>query len=180
MATGGLRYWKDGRDVPDVMLGIYEYPKTETHPGFNLSLKVNFADGGGGEEGFRFVGSEGVMTIGRGVTINRKPLAKEPGLSTSTFPKTMQEAIQKEYRSKYPENLKELNATREEVYVAPAGYSDQVDHLANFLDAVRTRKPVIEDATFGFRAAGPALATNLSYFNGRSYEWDPEELRVKG
>lgn len=180
MATGGLRYWKDGRDVPDVMLGIYEYPKTDTHPGFNLSLKVNFADGGGGEEGFRFVGSEGVMTIGRGVTISRKPLAKEPGLSTSTFPKTMQEAIQKEYRSKYPENLKELNATREEVYVAPPGYSDQVDHLANFLDAVRTRKPVVEDATFGFRAAGPALATNLSYFNGRSYEWDPVELRVKG
>ena len=29
------------------------------------------------------------MTIGRGVTITRKPLAKEPGLSTSTFPKSM-------------------------------------------------------------------------------------------
>ena len=179
LSTGGLRYWKDGRDVPDVMLGIYEYPKTTTHPGFNLSLKVNFADGGGGEEGFRFVGSEGVMTIGRGVTINRKPLPKEPGLSTNTFPKTMQDAIQKEYRAKYPENLKELNSTREEVYVAPQGYSDQVDHLANFLAAVRTRKPVVEDGEFGFRAAGPALVTNLSYFNGRSYEWDPEAMEVK-
>jgi predicted dehydrogenase len=179
MSTGGLRYWKDGRDVPDVMLGIYEYPKTATHPGFNLSLKVNFADGGGGEEGFRFVGSEGVMTIGRGVTITRKPLAKEPGLSTNTFPKAMQDAIQKEYRAKYPENLKELNSTREEVYVAPNGYSDQVDHLANFLDAVRTRKPVFEDALFGFRAAGPALVTNLSYFEGRSFEWDPEHVKLK-
>jgi predicted dehydrogenase len=179
MSTGGLRYWKDGRDVPDVMLGIYEYPKAATHPGFNLSLKVNFADGGGGEEGFRFVGSEGVMTIGRGVTITKKPLVKEPGLSTNTFPKAMQEAIQKEYRVKYPENLKELNSTSEEVYVAPPGYSDQVDHLANFLEAVRTRKPVVEDATFGFRAAGPALLTNLSYFQGRSYEWDPEALKVK-
>ena len=179
MSTGGLRYWKDGRDVPDVMLGIYEYPKTATHPGFNLSLKVNFADGGGGEEGFRFVGSEAVMTIGRGVTITRKPLAKEPGLSTNTFPKTMQDAIQKEYRAKYPENLKELNSTREEVYVTTQGYSDLVDHLANFLDAVRTRKPVTEDALFGFRAAGPALLTNLSYFKGRSYEWDPEEVKLK-
>jgi predicted dehydrogenase len=179
MSTGGLRHWKDGRDVPDVMLGIYEYPKTASHPAFNLSLKVNFADGGGGEEGFRFVGSEGVMTIGRGVTITRKPLSKEPGLSTKTFPKTMQDAIQKEYRAKYPENLKELNSTREEVYVAPQGYSDLVDHLANFLDAVRTRKPVVEDGLFGFRAAGPALVTNLSYFEGRSYEWDPKEMRLK-
>jgi predicted dehydrogenase len=179
MATGGLRYWKDGRDVPDVMLGIYEYPKTGTHPAFNLSLKVNFADGGGGEEGFRFVGSEGVMTIDKGVTITRKPLFKEPGLSTKTFPKTMQDAIEKEYRAKYPENLKELNATREEVYVTPHGYSDLVDHLANFLDAVRSRKPVVEDAVFGFRAAGPALVTNLSYFEGRSYEWNPEEMKLK-
>ena len=178
MSTGGLRYWKDGRDVPDVMLGIYEYPKTATHPAFNLSLKVNFADGGGGEEGFRFVGGEGVMTIGRGVTITRKPLSKEPGLSTNTFPKTMQETIQKEYRTKYPENLKELNATREEVYVTPQGYNDLLDHFANFLDAVRTRKPVVEDAVFGFRAAGPALVTNLSYFEGRSLEWDPEQMKL--
>ena len=91
----------------------------------------------------------------------------------------MQDAIKKEYRTRYPENLKELNSTREEVYVAPEGYSDQVDHFANFLEAVRTRKPVTEDATFGFRAAGPALLTNLSYFKGRSYEWDPEAVKVK-
>jgi predicted dehydrogenase len=178
VSTGGLRYWKDGRDVPDVMLGIYEYPKTATHPGFNLSLKVNFVDGGGGEEGFRFVGSEGVMTIGRGVTILRKPLPKEPGLSTNTFPKLMQEAIQKEYRAKYPENLKDLNSTKEEIYLPPPGYSDQVDHLANFLSAVRSRKPVVEDAVFGFRAAGPALLTNTSYFEGRSFQWDPDAIKV--
>jgi len=90
----------------------------------------------------------------------------------------MQDAIKKEYRTKYPENLKELDATKEEVYLPPQGYSDQVDHLANFLEAVRTRKPVVEDVVFGFRAAGPALLTNLSYFQGRSYEWDPETMKI--
>jgi hypothetical protein len=63
------------------------------------------------------------------------------------------------------------------VYLPPPGYSDQVDHLANFLEAARTRKPV-EDAVFGFRAAGPALLTNLSYFEGSSYEWAPEAMKI--
>ena len=46
MATGGLRFWKDGRDVPDVMLGLFDYRE-----GFNLSLRVNFVDGGEESEG---------------------------------------------------------------------------------------------------------------------------------
>src|SRR5271157_6002037 len=45
-ATGGLRFWKDGRDVPDVLLGMYDYPETPRHPAFNLALRVNFVDGG--------------------------------------------------------------------------------------------------------------------------------------
>ncbi|MBA3298124.1 MAG: Gfo/Idh/MocA family oxidoreductase, partial [Acidobacteria bacterium] len=49
MSTGGLRYWKDGRDVPDIFVGVYDYPKTASHPAFTLQLKVNFADGGGGD-----------------------------------------------------------------------------------------------------------------------------------
>jgi len=38
-ATGGLRFWKDGRDVPDVMIALYDYPN------FNVMLRVNFVDG---------------------------------------------------------------------------------------------------------------------------------------
>ena len=51
MATGGLRFWKDGRDVPDVMLGLFDYRE-----GFNLSLRVNFVDGGEESEGLIFTG----------------------------------------------------------------------------------------------------------------------------
>jgi hypothetical protein len=30
-ATGGIRYWHDGRDVADVTLALLDYPKTEKH-----------------------------------------------------------------------------------------------------------------------------------------------------
>ena len=33
IASGGLRHWNDGRDVPDVMLALYDYPKTASASG---------------------------------------------------------------------------------------------------------------------------------------------------
>ena len=63
-ATGGLRYWKDGRDVPDIITGLYDYPATDKHPAFTLQMRVNFVDGGGGGERIRLVGSDGIMTLG--------------------------------------------------------------------------------------------------------------------
>jgi len=56
-AMGGLRHWKDGRDAPDVMVGLFDYPATPSHPPFTMSLQVNFADGSGGSQEFRFVGT---------------------------------------------------------------------------------------------------------------------------
>jgi hypothetical protein len=62
----------------------------------------------------------------------------------------------------------------------PPGYSEQVAHHEVFLDAVRNRKPVVEDAVFGLRAAGPALLANMSYFERKIVEWDPVAMKVKG
>jgi hypothetical protein len=61
----------------------------------------------------------------------------------------------------------------------PPGYSEQVAHHQNFYNAVRSRKPVVEDAVFGLRAAGPALLSNISYFEKRMIEWDPINMRIK-
>lgn len=176
MATGGTRYWNDGRDVPDVMLALCDYPKTANTPAFNLALRVNFAAGANESSGFRFIGSEGVMTLSGVVTVNKKQRAKEPGYTIDTFPKATQEAFLKEYRAKYPENKKDINASSQDTYAPPSGYSDSADHFAAFFEGMRSRKPVVEDAVFGFRAAGPALLTNRSYFDNRAYNWNPETM----
>src|SRR6202789_1765490 len=174
MATGGLRFWKDGRDAPDVMLGLFDYE------GFNLSLRVNFVDGGEESEGLIFTGSEGTMEIaGNSVSVNRVPREKEPGLTVETFPLAMQKEIVEPARGKYPRMHPEgAPPVGYEKYVAAEGYSDHYDHFANFFDAVRTRNPVVEDAVFGFRAAGAALLSNLSMEKGEVIHWDPQAMKL--
>jgi len=182
-ASGGLRYWKDGRDVPDVMMGTFDYPETPNHPAFNLFLRVNFVSGAGEDSGFRFTGSEGIMTIGYdGVTLAKQPRETEPGYTIGTFPLATQEEFLKQYHAKYPPKRPSAEGMRpsdRDVYSAPPHYSDSYDHFDRFFASVRSRPPVVEDAVFGLRAAGPALLSNVSYFERKLMEWDPEEMKVK-
>ncbi len=175
MATGGLRFWKDGRDAPDVMLGLFDYRE-----GFNLSLRVNFVDGGEESEGLIFTGSEGTMEIGGGwVSITRVPREKEPGYTIESFPLAMQKAIVEDYKKKYPlQHPVGPPPAGFEKYVAPEGYLDSYDHFANFFASVRSRKPVVEDAVFGYRAAGAALLSNLSMEKGTVAHWDPDAMKL--
>jgi hypothetical protein len=43
---------------------------------------------------------------------------------------------------------------------------------------VRSRRPVVEDPVFGYRAAGAALLANVSYEGGKIVHWDPEEMKL--
>jgi hypothetical protein len=164
------------------MLGLYDYAKSDKHPAFNLALRVNFVNGGTENSGIRFTGAEGTMNIGNGVTLSKQPREAEPGYTIDTFPVAVQQEFLREYHEKYPVARPTADAIRpvaEESFMPPRGYSDHLDHHRVFLEAVRTRRPVVEDAVFGFRAAGPALLSNVSYFEQRACAWDPERMVAK-
>ncbi len=175
-ATGGQYFWKDGRDVPDLMLALLDYPK------FTVSLKVNFESALPQESfGVKFVGSEGTLTTGYSeVTWSRHPRQIAPGYTIDTFPKAVQEEFKREYYAEYPPQRPDADSMRpdkEEKFVPPPGSDAHVLHHRNFYASVRAGKPSIEDAVFGFRAAGPALLTNVSYFERRVCGWDAAEMR---
>jgi len=179
--TGGLRFWKDGRDAPDVMLALLDYPKTDRHPEFTFALRVNFASGGSEEQfGLRFVGSEGTMQVTMNqLTLSKAPRETEPGYTIGTFARATQEAFLKEYRKKYPETrptVATLRPQQQEVFLAPRNHSAHFEHHQNFYAAVRSRKPFFEDAVFGFRTGGPALLCNTSMYERRICAWDPVKL----
>jgi predicted dehydrogenase len=181
-STGGLRFWKDGRDVPDIMMALCDYPETANHPAFNLALRVNFVSGGGETSGFRFIGSEGVISIDNGVTVSKTPREIEPGHTADTFAKAQETEFLRQYREKFPQPRPNADAIRpeaEEHYNPPRGYNDHREHHRVFIEAVRSRKPVVEDSTFGLRAAAPALLSMTSYFDQRPVSWDPQAMTVK-
>jgi predicted dehydrogenase len=179
-ATGGLRFWKDGRDVPDVMIALYDYPARGKFPAFNVMFRVNLVDGASENAGLRFIGSEGIMSIDTGVTLSKVPRETEPGYTVDTFPKALQDQYLKTYREMYPQRPKIDTAqmTADEKFVPPKGYSASIDHHRVFQSAVRSRKAVTEDALYGYRAAGPALLSNLSYFERKVVRWDPESMKL--
>jgi len=183
-SSGQLCYWKDGRDVPDVMTAILEYPETKTTPAFQVMLRVNFVSGSGEKSVTRFIGSEGAIDIGwNGITLNHSLMSKAPGIggwdSLDSYPKAMQEKLKKEYDQKYSADDKKRPTKPPIRYSPPQGFDEHVEHFANFFEGARTGKAVVEDPIFGFRAAGPCLAVNDSYFQKKIIRWDPENMKVK-
>ena len=161
--SGGLRYWEDGREIPDVMTAVFDYPPVGPQPGFNLTLKVNFVDGSivseWGDMGFRFVGHEGVMDLGGKLTVSQRP------------------PLPRDWDADPPkgDRLTELTT---HTWAPPEGYDSRLDHFRNFFTACRTRKAVVEDGLFGLRAAAPALLCNRSYDERRPVEWNAETFEA--
>ncbi|MFW6157671.1 MAG: Gfo/Idh/MocA family protein, partial [Balneolaceae bacterium] len=178
MSTGGLRFWNDGRDAEDMVLGIFDYPENDSHPAFNLSLRVNFADGSGGGSRIRLVGSEGVIDINfDNVTLRKWQGSDRPGMSIGDFSEEVRDEYEEYYEEQYPESRAKIIDPDEFVYRAPDGYNDRYDHFVNFFKAIREGDSILQDSTFGLRACGPALMSTVSLRENRVVHWDPENMQ---
>jgi len=172
-AAGGLRFWHDGREVPDVLLGTFDYPQNERHPGFNLSLRCNFVDGTSGTTYLRLVGSEGAMDITWDEVVLKRNKIFEP--DDPFYAEKMKGAAPTAVERK------RMLPPEEITYSAEKGYlGGPYDHFTNFFTAIRNNGKVVEDAVFGYRAAAPALLCNDSYFKNAPMHWDPEKMVMKG
>ena len=170
-AAGGLRYWKDGREVPDVLLGTFDYPQSAAHAPFNLSLRCNFVDGTSGTTYLKLVGSEGSMDVTwDSVTLKRN---KEIASDDPFF-------IEQMKRAGTPvSERKRILGPEEYTFAAEKDYlGGPYDHFVNFFTAIKTGGKIVEDATFAYRAAAPALLCNDSYNQDMAMLWNPETMQL--
>ena len=176
LSSGGIYHYKDGREFPDLLWTIYDYPN------FQLVLRCNHNNDEVGEF-FGFYGKKGTMTI-QGSTLRFKPQApyEQPeGYSILGWPKKLREEYLENWRRNHPAPApgKFAVGEQEEVYTPPRGYSDMTDHLANFFNSVRTRKPAIENEVYGHNAAIGCHMSNESYFTKKPAVWDAAAKAIR-
>ncbi|MFY9911443.1 MAG: Gfo/Idh/MocA family oxidoreductase [Candidatus Sulfotelmatobacter sp.] len=174
-SSGGLFRWKDGRDFPDLIETLYDYPK------FRVALRCNLNNAGG--EPIKFHGTKGTMEI-NGQTLVFTPQDTTPkpeSYSTKGWPARLREEYLAKWMAEHPQPApREYQAVEAETFTAPAAYSDVSAHQANFFDAVRTRKKTIENEEFGNHAAIGCHLANYAYFKNTIATWDPNAKVIRG
>ncbi len=173
-SSGGLFHFKDGREFPDLIETLYDYPNCR------VTLRCNLMNDGG--EFIAFYGNKGTMIIKDG-TLSYKPQDTRPqpeSYSIFGWPKALRDQYLQQWHLDHHEPAALVSQTEEdgESYALPKGYSDTVDHQTNFYNAVRTRKPVAENEVFGNHAAIGCHLANFSYFNKTVAVWDEKARKI--
>lgn len=172
--AGGLFRWKDGREFPDLIETFYDYPN------FRVMVRCNLNNDGG--EFIAFYGTKGTLLI-KDSTLTYTPQDTRPqpeSYSIYGWPAALRNQYFEQWRKDHPspEPLHFNVDEDSEVYTVPKDYSDISDHQANFFNAVRTRKHVVEDEVFGNNAAIGCHLANFSYFNKAAAVWDGANNKI--
>ncbi|MDE3180723.1 MAG: Gfo/Idh/MocA family oxidoreductase [Acidobacteriota bacterium] len=173
---GGLYRWKDGRDAPDVMTTVYDYP------GFSLTLRVTLNTDTG--EGFHFMGNHGVLEVDGVENPSGFSITPQDGLDhgpcTPGWPSPLRQDYDRDWRKDHslpPDTAKLIPTTS---YQVPDGYDSTREHLWNFFQSVKTRQPSIEGPEFGNACAIACHMANYSYFKQTVAVWDADAREIKG
>jgi predicted dehydrogenase len=173
-SSGGLFRFKDGRDFPDLIETLYDYPDLRVY------LRCNLNNDGG--EFIGFYGTEGTLMI-KGSTLTYEPQDTRPepeSYSIYGWPEKLRTEYLEKFRDEHPlpAPLDFKVDAQSEVFTMPPGYSDLVDHETNFFNAVRSRKPTVENEVFGNNAALGCHLANFSYFNTCVAVWDAGAKKI--
>jgi predicted dehydrogenase len=171
-STGGLLRFKDGRDVPDVHHVLYDYGECPVVIKLILTCEVPGVT--------RFYGTHGVLEItGGDMTYTTQDGTDHgPGGYYNSFPKALREEYARKWHIENDARL-EKTGTETVTFRPPAGYDITREHLRTFFDAVRSRKPVVEDTEFGNNTAIACHMANASYFQKCMARWDADAKAIR-
>ena len=179
VASGGIYFYKDGRDVPDVFQVVFEYPDRD------LTLVYSATLANGKYRGKVFMGHDATMEVGSSLTV----MADEN--STRYRKKIKDEIIDTSLPIfSYAPGSKKIDAvtsatekyfaTRGLMYTYREGRLVDVTHLhiKEWLDCIRNGKQPSCNIDRGFEEAITCHMATKSYLEGRKVFWDSRKKRI--
>ena len=172
-ALGGIRRWKDGRNMPDVHAVLYAYGDLPVYMRLNLGTHM--------PETYRIQGSKGLLEV-TGDTLTFSPQSGKdsyPSYYTGSYPRALREAYTRQWHEQNDPKPGQAVTLPETITFSGPDYDDTRPHLWTYFEAVRTRKPVTEDVVFGHHAALACHMANESYFRKATVVWDEASKTIK-
>jgi len=157
---GGIVRWKDGRNMPDMMVTTFSYGAVPVTVRLTLGTET--------PEVTRVMGPKGIIEVSNNSVILTPQLGvdRSPDYGINGFPKAMHAAYEKQWHAEHDAFLEQHILDETTVWHGPT-WDDLKPHLATFFNAVRSRKPVAEDVVFGHHAAAACHMANASYFENK-------------
>ena len=153
VSHGGVLAWRDGRETPDTFQALLEYPK-----GFLVSYSTSF--GNDAPSFTRYMGKKATLINIGGEGSPRYQLIEEKGTHEDDAD------IDQKRESKYI-------SLRGESKLPPMGIDDlTLEHMANWLDCMRTRTQPAATVHDGFAHSVACTMAAQSYSSGRKVYWD--------
>jgi predicted dehydrogenase len=179
MASGGIYFFQDGRDVPDVFQAVYEYPDRD------LTLVYSATLASGRDRGKIFMGHDASMEVGSTLEVTADTE------STRYKEKIMNNIINTSLPLfTYQPGLKGIDtvtsatekyfATRGLMYTMRGGRPVNTTHLhvKDWLDCIRNGGQPSCNIDRGVEEAITCHIATISYLEGRKVEWDPVNKKI--
>src|SRR5436189_639557 len=124
-AVGGIRHWKDGRNMPDVHGVVYYFGDLPVYMRLNLATEM--------PETYRIQGSKGLLEV-NGSSVSFSPqlgVDTYPCYYDGSFPRAMREQYEKQWHAENDEKFAKMPARESVTYRMADNYDDYRPHLAN-------------------------------------------------
>jgi hypothetical protein len=151
--------------MPDIHTVLFDY--------HGIPVYVRLGLGTESPESARYYGPKGILDTGEFEIrhTRQKGVDTAPCYYTSSYPQKMRDEYVKQWHEQHDVPPGQEPISSDTSYRGD-DWDDLRPHLFNFFQAVRTRKPVVEDAVFGNHAAIACHMANESYFRKKTVYWD--------
>lgn len=182
VASGGIYYFKDGRDVPDVLQVVYEFPER------NFTVKYNATQANSFSRGMLFMGSDATMELSQGLKVyaDRGSERHREKIQKGELPVVRQKIVNPDGSEEKEQAVAGPGARRRggnallQSFTPERGQGNNTTalHVKEWTECIRSRGRCACNEDVGFEEAVTAHMATLSYRKGRKIRWDAQKEKA--